>query len=273
MLLPLPYFLLYFLLYVLVFLYGLVLCRRAVENADRTDTYAPLPLPEKLDLYEVAYLRTEDRIEVARLAVLALVNSGYLTVWHGGEHTILERRREGQDLPQPLSTVLNWFSTPQEVEKMFNDDPRLGDLSPLCLEFEKRLKKESLLALEEAKSAGATAGGVSLTLLVVLSVPIFFELSDLGWWPGSFLLLIVVFILASACDPGRLSKRGEDYLARLKIKARGVPAGGLFQTSVGNDAHSHLLVAFALSGFEGVREPGYTFLSTIWRPNPVEGAC
>jgi uncharacterized protein (TIGR04222 family) len=266
------------LLYLLVFAGTLIICRLVVKRVDRTDTLTPLPVPAAFDPYEMTYLRTGDKRELARLAVLDLVDSGHLSIrrreswgfgltgWRSGpERTILEQARERQGLPWYLSTVLSWFTTPQKAEEMYNDDPRLGDLSRLCLEMEERLRKDTLLRGREVESVGMKAWGVSFVVLSALAAP------KLPIPLLIFLMLLVLMGTALASNTGHLSKRGKAYLRRLKLEYVGAAASTVSLTSTASHTHSSLLVGFALFGKKRLQGTDYEFIREMFLPDLSKG--
>jgi hypothetical protein len=102
-------------------------------------------------------------------------------------------------------------------------------------------------------------------LLVVLKLPELFLLSLFSIVFVGMLLFLLLGTVWGASTPGRLSKRGQAYLARLQlVYRRGVPAEGFSLASTAGDAKPSLLVAFALFGIEGVTGSRYEFLEKMF---------
>lgn len=103
-------------LYGVVIVGTLVLCKTKSRQADSSRTLSPPLIPDKLDPYEIAFLRGGEN-EVLRLAILSLIQRGYLRV---------------------TETAKSWFrAAEQHIEPNPNhSDPRhlseLGVCSRIC---------------------------------------------------------------------------------------------------------------------------------------------
>ena len=249
----------YLVLYGAVFVCTFIACWFAVSRADRTDRLPALPIPPQLDPYELASLRG-GKSAVEHLAILELLDGGYLCARHQKASfwrclrtpsTILEKVREGRDLPWHLSAALERFTTPQELDKYEN---LWGGQWPRP-ELEERLKKERLFVTEEVECASRTAGIVSLVVLGASLIPGFFfmrPLEVIGIW-----IWVSFGLILGACETGRLSKRGKAYLKRLQRAYRGKPASAAALATTAGGASVALGISFALFGAESLKDTPY----------------
>lgn len=227
----------FFLLYATAVVVGVVASGRyAVRRADRTDTLPQLPVSPAPDPYEVAYLRG-GKAEVARLAVLALMQVGSLEVreefeyhWYGDQLVPKVGQSPGQVRPggEPwfLPTVHGWFSPPQPRDQVY--DVWLKDLEGVYAGFDGRFRSRSLVTPREVTS---TAWLCWLVATLVFVVPAFS--SAAGANLGLFLWPATSVIIGIACCPGPHSKRGEAYLRQLQLAYATLPRPLLGVTASG----------------------------------------
>jgi uncharacterized protein (TIGR04222 family) len=247
----------------------LIAGRLAVTRADRTDTLPPLPVPAQPDPYEVAYLRG-GMPAVERLATLELLESGHLSVrrqeasfWRSRPaRTILEQAKDGQGLPRYLQAALKRFPTPGKADE-------LGELwgeeaSRMQAQLEGRLRKNQLLAVDEARSVSRVARAIAVVcmLCAVVAVPHLYVAYGLSV-NALIIAGIVLFGLTSVCEPARLSKRGNAYLARLQRAFRGRSAAGLSHATTAGGTNFALTVGFAIYGAEILTDTPYEAIAAL----------
>ena len=184
---------------------AIVVCWYAVRWADHTDSLPPLPVSPPPDPYEVAYLRG-GKAEVARLAVLALIEEGSLEVresveyhWYGNRSVWMVEQSPGRAQPEGeprfLGTVLGWFSSPRRHDEVY--DIWLKDLKGVYADFDERFRSQSLVRPLEVENIVWTAG------LIATIAP-----AGLLWTFSSDLpaMLLVVLLVAVASTFRRASQ-------------------------------------------------------------------
>jgi uncharacterized protein (TIGR04222 family) len=253
---------LYLLLYSVALIAVFKVCRFAVSEADRTDKLPALPIPAQIDPYALAYLR-DGKNAVERLAILELLDGGYLCLrrqeasfWRSRPaRMVVEKIREGQDLPWHLSAALSHFSKPRGAEEI--SDLWHKQWSRLEKELAEQLNGDQLLAPQGAEFTSWVAGAISFIAFTILSVPILSVVSGLfSNALGLFLFASVCFV-GTACDLGRLSKRGKAYLAQLQQAFREKPATVWFPAVATAGASFTLTFEFAMFGSESLKDTPY----------------
>lgn len=104
----------------------------------------PLPLiPTAPDPYEIAYLNTGE-IGVFEVAVIDLIQSGYLQVINKNLIKIAENRLDPSRLTLIQRQVYNWFSTPRRANEMYFLRS-LTEVHLVCTVYQQHLQNEQLL--------------------------------------------------------------------------------------------------------------------------------
>lgn len=215
-----PRFLLF---YAAVALATLVACWLVVKLSDWTRLMPTPAVPPTPDPYEIAYLRDgEDGVGTA--ALFGLVQRGYLETIEQPDGAVI-RRAAGHPDPRLLTQLeRRLFESFKEPRKPLNRFGRLDVVEEIkggCQEYERKLRREHLLAPPDARRTASVAlyGG----LLVILGLG-GYKLA-VALWKGYtnvwFLVGIALFssvVLGMVCQKpyARLSRRGEAYLKKLQ---------------------------------------------------------
>ena len=292
-------------LWLVVLVGGNLLARWYVRRADQTDQLSSLPVSPPPDVFELAYLRGGERAEVARLAVLELLEEGYLEVYTEKKWRLFTKKLLKAAAPQhpppailPANIVYGWFQKPQVTHEV--RDTVLAGLKGWYDSCEHRLWTLQLYAPLEAKKAGTGAQLLLMATLLALLLwqtkdfvvghlaPSVASLGNSQWWAPMVLTALLVIIaltflaaITFPCRAPRLSKRGQTYLRRLQETSRALQhqvtlQPYAFAQSVANPAEtwvtgkrdSSLLLVVALFGSNVLSKTPYDFVTWMFRPEP-----
>lgn len=196
---------------------------------DSSAELPPLRPPEKIDPYELAYLRAGAN-EMARVLIVSLIERKYLQIttlksaWWKGKDRSIERARNNPPpanlTPIELATF-EWFDHARTAEAVFKRSTSLtepGDLpsalTQYTLKYEQKLRADRLLTSDELQNEAR--GNVIIAIAVVTAIGIarlFIGISR--GRPVGFLILMGILgsiAIATMGRPGRLSRRGKQYL-------------------------------------------------------------
>ena len=235
------------------------------RSTDATALLPPLPVPEHLDPYEIAYLRDGEN-EMAWVAVVRLMEDKFLRAASEktfllGTKTWIEQdpgHPDAKSLKVLESSVFNMFKSRQTVDKAFIEDIG-GRMTAYALPHEQRLVSERLVTSEDEKSAGTTRGYIAAAVIVAIGA----SRCVVGVIRGRsidflvFMGLIGLSIAMSAAKPGRLTERGKTYLKRAQDR----------WTSLSSEAGEHMSLAL-LTGIFGMTALAATplaFLADMFR--------
>ena len=223
-----------------LFFFGVVvaiavgICSGYLRAKDRTRSLMPKSAPDKVNLYEVAYMRGGEN-ELTRVIIVSLVEQGYLEiqagVQEGGGRIALgeigdqaEKRISQTHTPPPSGAlspteqaVYEWFTEARTVKDVF-EGHLPSELAGYCLPLEEKLQQEQFLGTDEDSGVRWTAGWVGgLIIGSVGGLRLFVGLERDE--PVGFLVLMLIAgigLLASVCRAGRLSSLGKAYLQQLQ---------------------------------------------------------
>jgi uncharacterized protein (TIGR04222 family) len=278
-----PEFLLFYACAIVV---TLAWCWWAVRSGDPSAGAPPLPVPSQPDPYEIAYLRGGES-EVARLAVFNLIESGYLQSHWAGAKSWVDRREEPPD-PEALGEVeretLEWFSGSRPVAALFRASKLPAHLRPACQPYWRRLHSEHLLMPPEVLRQGRLAQSLAGLLILVLGGYKLAIALSRGHTNVGFLILMAVvsqLVLAVACRPARLTRRGRQYLHRLQLAfdrlklqvrapLRDLAAAG---PAVAAPADPSLLLLVGLFGVPALAGTGYDYYPQLLSPPASSSGC
>ena len=215
-------------LYGVVIVGTLVICKTKSRQADSSRTLSPPLVPAKLDPYEIAFLRGGEN-EVLRLAILSLIQRGYLRVtetaksWFRAAEQHIEPNPNHSD-PRHLSElegeIFRWLSKPTKAQDIFQSDDLATHLRVHCRSYEGRLRDENLLTSEAMRSSVWSVG--LLGTLVIASLGGYKLLVALSKDHTNVLFLIVMGVISIIsliwmCQSPRLTSRGRAYLERIQL--------------------------------------------------------
>lgn len=241
-----------------------------VRRMDTSANSDQPPLPDELGEYEVAYLRG-GASEAARLAVLSLVQKGYLKVQHASDTA-----RKGGDIvengqhpsPERLAGVEQVvFDGIAESGKGFrNGVSSLTEaVEQHCASFKSWLNEHRLLSTPEFESTARTSRWLGATVLAGVAFGrIATALANgrtnvLGLVALGFLSLLLLF-LVTRCSP--LSARGRAYLESLTSK-HSLEYARLDPSLPVNPAT--LLLLAGLFGFGLLERTGFASVNQVFR--------
>jgi uncharacterized protein (TIGR04222 family) len=203
------------------------------RRADRSRELGPMPIPTKPDPYEIAYLRGGHN-EVTRLVVLDLMSRGYLRVdERTGAITRKAETRIGQDPTHPEvdrlspmeATAFLYFATSRKPEVLFQAGGLASKLKDGLEPLAESLREQHLLpGPERYEAAGRTWQGGALMILAFGGFKMAIALAK-GRYNIGFLLAFAVFglvLLSFCCLVPRVTRRGKDYLLRLREAFEGL---------------------------------------------------
>lgn len=276
-----PVFLLF---YGAVIVATLAACWWLRQRLDWTEPAPPPAVPSAPDPYEIAYLRGGDE-EVARAVVFSLVQRGVLQVATEGREPVIERvtgyNGQGQGALAAIERrVLDWFTRPHSVSKVFRADALGAELRPFCSAYEQRLQRERMLTTPdmERRVNGIFWMG-ALLILLLGSYKLLIALSK-GRSNVLFLILsgaIGFVILMKICRLPRLTRRGRTHLERLKLAFDGLSNRRRVVVPEGADASvaafdPSLLLMVSLFGVGALSGTAYDFYPQTLRRQQVDGS-
>jgi uncharacterized protein (TIGR04222 family) len=202
-------------------------------RADRSLDLGPEPIPSKLDPVEIAYLRGGEN-EVTRLLVFDLIRRGYLRVeetskkFAKGTESKIGQVPEHPDL-DPLLPIevdaFEFFREPQKPEALFKPGGLASRLKAGTWPMAESLREQGLISSPEQVSA-AWRNWFAGALMILAFGGFKFVVALLkGKHNVTFLLIlgaIGLVVLGITCAVPRLTRRGRDYLARLREAFEGL---------------------------------------------------
>jgi uncharacterized protein (TIGR04222 family) len=215
-----------------------VFCWLLHRGRDKSLDGSPVRAPEKIDPYEVAYLRGQGH-ELARVLIVRLVELKYLQIMVSEKwwNTYDTRRSIEQTKDHPplenLSAIeqaaFRWFKTSRTPEEVFGTPPSWSSLMGTSLstalisytvEHERKLHASSMLTPNEVQEGAhrTVAIGIAIVLLIGLTRLAIGISRDK---PVGFLVLmgiLGILVIVWAGKPGRLSRRGRAYLNSIRTK-------------------------------------------------------
>ncbi len=221
-------------LYIVVVIVTIVVCR-VLSRASGSAVFDAGPeVPPDPDPYEVGYLRGGHN-EVTRLAILSLMQAGYLREGTAAPQrhsrtaeTPIEQAPGRPDLRAlaPLEReVFDAFAIPRTAGEIFQKSVIPARIKGLTGEIQQKLVDEGLLAsaAERLRAFGVTVLGASVILGLggyKLAVALAKGKHNVG-----FLIaigIIGLIVLAVTCGRQRITKRGVEYLVRLRLAFDGL---------------------------------------------------
>ena len=146
----------YLLLFYVVAIGAVILaCYKSVRSADRTRHRAPPEIPDRLDPYEIAYLRGGER-EVTRIAIISLRDRGLLQItesrdWSSTDLVIRKRVDRGRqpesgELSPIEACIMKWTGFPALGRELYETGGIPDLLRGMCGDYGDNLADQELLA-------------------------------------------------------------------------------------------------------------------------------
>jgi uncharacterized protein (TIGR04222 family) len=251
------------------------------RRADRSRELGPMPIPTKPDPYEIAYLRGGHN-EVTRLVVLDLMSRGYLRVdERTGAITRKAETRIGQDPTHPEvdrlspmeATAFLYFATSRKPEVLFQAGGLASKLKDGLEPLAESLRDQQLLPGPERYSAAwRTWLGGAIMILTFGGFKLAIALSK-GRSNIAFLLvfaLIGLLVLGIFCAVPRVTRRGKDYMVRLREAFEGLKPRVLIEPSqVGYDPA--LILVPAVFGVAALAGTPYGYVPDLFKSAAASG--
>lgn len=268
-------------LYAGVILVTLLLCGILRSFTDPTSG-VPLPrIPAEPDPYEIAYLRG-GTAELARAVIFHLLQDGYLTVDGGEEHRGKRKPsliRWRDDAPDPSCLkdlereVYSWFRRGLTPEQLFQSD-YLRRLERHLAPYEERLRQEQLLTVpaQLEQLVRLWCGGM-LAIVGLGGYKLLIALSRGKHNVGFLVLLMIVgtVLLTIICSrKGRLSARGQDYLARLQLGFGGLRTRA--RSAQERQAEPSLLLLMSVFGVTALGDTPFDYYPAMFHRSSVGGS-
>ncbi len=207
----------FLILYALVIGAALMASWAARRYLDPTNSLPFLAVPARPDPYEIAYLRGEEN-EVARIAIVGLLQRGYLRVVTDGENEKIAWAKDRpalEGLTDLERRVFQIFSAPLTAQEIFSKNLPL-EATACCAKYAERLAVEQLLSSGAWKLKLAVPGAVIITALGGYKLLVALEKGHSNVW---FLIIMGAVGLVWLFVMGfrRLSGRGKKYLQGLEL--------------------------------------------------------
>ncbi|MFN7732370.1 MAG: TIGR04222 domain-containing membrane protein [Pirellula sp.] len=222
--LPGPIFLM---LYIAVVSAAAVALRWMVVRGDLSRGLPPLPLPSKIDPFQIAFLRGGEN-EVLRAAMVDLVERGWIepepppqptSRWSRNATSPARWRsamapNESRPTSAIHSFVLEHFQIPATADSLFKSS-NIQRLDPEFDAWRRWSEKETLLTDSNLRSSAVALGVMGLLLLEAfgawkLVAAAMHHRSNIGFLIA--LMGITPFVLLATCRVSRLTRRGKDFL-------------------------------------------------------------
>jgi uncharacterized protein (TIGR04222 family) len=220
-------------LYGIVIAITLLVCRWRLRKADTSQALPPPLVPAELDPYEMAFLRGGEN-EVVRLAILALIQRGYLQVtetpksWFRAAVQRIEKSPNHPDarhLSEMENEIFDWFTRMRTAQDVFQMASPTGHFGAQCRNFEERLQAEQLLS---SKGTRSSAWLIRLMgVLVIAGLGGFKLVMALSKGHTNVIFLIImgvvsIIILLVMREQQRLTERGRSYLENVQLALDGL---------------------------------------------------
>ena len=197
------------------------------SRADRSEALGPASIPSKPDPVEIAFLRGGEN-EVTRLLVFDLIRRGYLRIVETPKKLpkVVDARIEWGSSPpdvaalSPVETeVFAFFKSPRKPADLFKTDGLSKQLKAGLEPLADVLREEQLIATREQEaSAGRVSRAGSLMILALggfkFVVAIAKGRNNVGWLIA--FAVVGMIVLGITCMVPRVTRRGKDYLDRLR---------------------------------------------------------
>lgn len=218
-----------FLLLYLALIAGVILLLRIVaRHIEKGDDQRRLPIPEKIDPLQIAFLRGGDQ-EVIRTAAVDLLEQGRLkqvikNSWQKfnlpSEFKLQAANPEASDsrLPRIYQVILLLHQHPQKLKTLFGSTIR-SQVSKETESFQRWIEKEELQVDSEGRAQMRKM--LLLSLLFLEGVGLYKLISALvhgrsNYWYLIFLMALTLIIIPLCARHRRLTRRGQDYLRDLQ---------------------------------------------------------
>ena len=203
----------------------------SVRSADRTRHMEPPEIPDRIDPYELAYLRGGET-EVTRIAIVSLLQRGLLKItesrdWSSAATKILKEVDRGRESEtgemSPIETcIMKWAGFPAVRRQIYEPGGIPDLLQGMCSVYRDNLADRELLAPPGMKWIGAWLWWIGSTLILGLGG----YLLAVALAKGESIVAVIlcpmaaigVIALAFACLRfPRISRRGRAYLEQLQL--------------------------------------------------------
>jgi uncharacterized protein (TIGR04222 family) len=265
-------------LYAAIIAFVLVEALWRKRRADHSQDTGPEPIPIKPDALEIAYLRGGPN-EVTCLLVFDLIRRGYLQVEEkkgivgvGKGLTISQVATQpgSEKLPLLEARVFGYFQRSHKPSELFQQggltDLIKKDFEPLV----ESLHERQLLTTRDQVGAAWKNWLAGAVMILAFGGFKFYVAMSKGKHNVAFLIIFAVvglIALAIACAVPRLTRRGKDYLARLRLAFMGL------KDSVGQtDAlrvDPALLLVPAVFGVSALAATPYSYATSIFRASQI----
>lgn len=200
-----------------------ILVAGRLRALDGTHGQAPHDLPDRIDPYEIAYLRGGTN-ELARVVIVSLVErqllelkrpDGGLSRFVFGKKYIAQRVIHVRPRLSPLEeTVYEWFAKPRSTADIFKA-ALPGLLRTDCLPFEERLQRHRLLRTDSDEPRGPV---VATGLMALMTIAVLGINTGAGGFAGLVVAMSVAGMLAIAALTirKRVTVHGRRYLTQLR---------------------------------------------------------
>lgn len=217
----------YFLWFYAAVIVALVLAAfRSIHAMDRTRGWKPLPIPPKLDPYEVAYLRGRQK-EVTRVALASLIQRGLLRVarrgwWFERVKIDLGRDPGPGELTAIEYAVRKWPGYPAIPYAVF----QAGGVPPLlsegCEPYHADLSENGLIPPSEMKEVADRIWSIGLPIIILLGLcKLVVAIAHVDTNVGGLIVIggIGAMVFSAVCKVlPNMTHRGRAYLAHLQLE-------------------------------------------------------
>ena len=202
-------------------------------RVDRSMELGPEPIPTKPDPVEIAYLRGGEN-EVTRLVVFDLIRRGCLRVEekHNSSGKVAETRiartmehREADKLSPMEVDALDYFMIGRKPEALFQAGGLASRLKRWSEPEAERLREAQLLSPWDRHGAAWRNWLGGAPMILAFGGFKFAVAMSKGKHNIAFLVIFTIvglIALAIACKVPRLTRRGKDYMARLREAFEGL---------------------------------------------------
>jgi uncharacterized protein (TIGR04222 family) len=255
-----------------------------IRRRDPTRGIEPPPVPSKPDPCEVAYLRGGEN-ELTRLLIFELLHDSYLQQAPEGAETghasggpKIERAPDHPD-PDRLDLlrrrVFDAFSEARSPRELFQPGGLAAQIGEQCRPLDWALAEEQLLSPAEWHRAVLPDRLAGTVLILALGgYRLLLALAKGRHNVGGLVLLAFVglIVMAVASQVPRLTRRGQDYLARLRDAFGGLKARAAETATAGADPS--ILLVPAVFGVAALADTSYAYVPELFKAaNSDGGGC
>jgi uncharacterized protein (TIGR04222 family) len=205
---------------------------RQKGRADRSLELGPEPIPTKPDPVEIAYLRGGEN-EVTRLLVFDLIRRGYLRIettepLSKQPKSEIVQSSDHSDLTElsPIEKdVFDFFVTPQKPEALFKPGGLASRMKTGLSPMIETLREDGLIFGPERIGAAWTRWFTGALMILAFGGFKFAIAIAKGKHNVAFLVIFAIvglIVLAFTCAVPRLTRRGTDYIDRLREAFEGL---------------------------------------------------